>query len=57
MYDSLFNKLMTLDDSIEVFPGHDYGRRPSSTIGEERRTNYTLKPRTKQEFISFMAEP
>jgi len=57
MYDSLFNKLMTLDDSIEVFPGHDYGRRPSSTIGEERRTNYTLKPRTKQEFITFMAEP
>jgi glyoxylase-like metal-dependent hydrolase (beta-lactamase superfamily II) len=57
MYDSLFNKLMTLDDSIEVYPGHDYGRKPSSTIGEERRSNYTLKPRTKEEFIRFMAEP
>jgi glyoxylase-like metal-dependent hydrolase (beta-lactamase superfamily II) len=57
MYDSLFNKLMILDDSIEVYPGHDYGRKPSSTIGEERRTNYTLKPRTKEEFIKFMAEP
>jgi len=57
MYESLFNKLMTLDDSTEVYPGHDYGRKPSSTIGEERRTNYTLKPRTKEEFIKFMAEP
>jgi len=57
MYDSLFNKLMILDDSIEVYPGHDYGRKRSSTIGEERRTNYTLKPRTKEEFIKFMAEP
>ena len=57
MYDSLFDKLMILDDSIEVYPGHDYGRKPSSTIGEERRTNYTLKPRSKEEFIKFMAEP
>jgi glyoxylase-like metal-dependent hydrolase (beta-lactamase superfamily II) len=57
MYESLFNKLMVLDDSTEVYPGHDYGPRPSSTIGEERRTNYTLKPRTKEEFIKFMAEP
>lgn len=57
MYDSLFKKLMALDDSTEVYPGHDYGRKSSSTIGEERRTNYTLKPRTKDEFIKFMAEP
>lgn len=57
MYESLFNKLMTLDDSTEVYPGHDYGHKPTSTIGEERRTNYTLKPRTKQEFIKFMSEP
>jgi len=57
MYESLFNKLLKLDDATEVYPGHDYGGKPSSTIGEERRTNYTLKPRTKEEFIKFMAEP
>jgi glyoxylase-like metal-dependent hydrolase (beta-lactamase superfamily II) len=57
MYDSLFNKLMKLEDDIEVYPGHDYGKRPSSTIGEERRTNYTLEPRTTDEFVRFMAEP
>src|SRR5208282_2283413 len=44
MYDSLFNKLLKLNDSVEVYPGHDYGRKPSSTIGEERESNYTLEP-------------
>ena len=42
MYDSLFNKLLKLSDSVEVYPGHDYGPKPCSTIGEERRSNYTF---------------
>ncbi|MCW4047216.1 MAG: MBL fold metallo-hydrolase [Candidatus Bathyarchaeota archaeon] len=57
MYDSLFNKLMKLSDGVEVYPGHDYGPKPSSTIGEEKRTNYTLQPRTLAEFINFMRQP
>lgn len=57
MYDSLFHKIAVLDDDIEVYPGHDYGGSVSSTIGFEKRTNYTLHPRSKEEFIKFMAEP
>ena len=57
MYDSLFNKLMKLDDNIEVFPGHDYGPKPHSTIREEKRTNYVLKKRSLEEFVEFMREP
>jgi glyoxylase-like metal-dependent hydrolase (beta-lactamase superfamily II) len=57
MYDSLFNKLLKLGDEVEVYPGHDYGDKKSSTIGDERRLNYTLKPRTVEEFIEFLAEP
>ncbi|MEM2081577.1 MAG: MBL fold metallo-hydrolase [Candidatus Bathyarchaeia archaeon] len=57
MYDSLFNKLLRLDDDVEVYPGHDYGVRPSSTIGEERRSNYTLQPRSLEEFVEFMRTP
>ena len=38
-YDSLFGKLLKLPDQTEVWPGHDYGTRPSSTIGTERREN------------------
>ena len=57
MYDSLFNKLSKISDEVEVYPGHDYGAKPSSTMGEERRLNYTMKPRSLEEFIKFMAEP
>ncbi len=54
LYDSLFGKLANLDDKIEVYPGHNYGSKPYSTIGDEKRTNYVLKPRTKEEFLLFM---
>jgi len=57
MYHSLFHKLMKLDDGVEVYPGHDYGPTRHSTIGVERRTNYTLAKRTLAEFIEFMKEP
>lgn len=57
MYDSLFNKLLKLDDDVEVYPGHDYGANPYSTIGEERRLNYTLKPRSVEAFVEFIKEP
>ena len=56
MYDSLFNKILELEDSIEVYPGHDYGSTPTSTIGRERTSNYTLQPRTLKDFIEFMRE-
>jgi hydroxyacylglutathione hydrolase len=57
MYHSLFGKLMKLDDNVEVYPGHDYGPFPQSTIGIERKNNYTLKKRTLGEFIDFMKQP
>jgi len=56
LYDSLFGKLVKLDDELEVYPGHDYGERPHSKLGYEKKHNYTLKPRSRDEFIKFMAE-
>ncbi len=57
MYESLFHKLLKLDDAIEVYPGHDYGSTPSSTIGIEKKTNYTLEHRSLKDFVEFMKEP
>jgi glyoxylase-like metal-dependent hydrolase (beta-lactamase superfamily II) len=54
LYDSFFNKLLKLDDSVVVYPGHDYGPKSCSTIGEERKHNYVLQPRSLAEFTSFM---
>ena len=57
IYSSFFDKLLKLPDELEVYPGHDYGARPSSTIGHEKAHNYVLKPRTLREFLQFMKEP
>jgi hydroxyacylglutathione hydrolase len=57
LYDSLFNKLLKLDDAVLVYPGHDYGTKPFSTIGEEKKSNYTLKPRSIADFMDFMQTP
>ncbi len=50
-YDSLHQKLLTLDDDVEVYPGHDYGVSPTSTIGNERRTNPFLLRETFEAFV------
>ncbi|TLU81553.1 MAG: MBL fold metallo-hydrolase [Chlorobium sp.] len=38
-YASLHQKIMVLPDMTTVYPGHDYGTAPVSTIGHERITN------------------
>ena len=38
-WDSLHRLLEAAGDDVTVWPGHDYGCRPASTIGMERRTN------------------
>jgi len=57
LYNSLFNKILKLHDTVEVYPGHDYGSRASSTIGLERETNYVLQPRSLTAFLEFMSQP
>jgi hydroxyacylglutathione hydrolase len=57
MYESLFGKLIKLDDTVEVYPGHDYGDKSSSTIGQEKKSNYTLKDRSLKDFLEFMSQP
>ncbi|BAU23787.1 hydroxyacylglutathione hydrolase [Caldimicrobium thiodismutans] len=39
MMKSIKEKLLILPDETEVYPGHDYGPRPVSTIGHEKRFN------------------
>ncbi len=62
MYDSLHGKLMQLPDETEVYPAHGAGsmcgknmsKETSSTIGEQRKFNYALKPMSKSEFVGMM---
>src|SRR5215813_9270172 len=62
MYDSLHGKILKLADEVEVYPAHGAGsmcgrnmsKETSSTIGEQRKFNYALKPMSKDEFVQMM---
>jgi len=59
LYDSLHTKLMSLPDSVLVYPAHGAGSlcgknmraERSSTIGTERLTNYALQIKSREDFI------
>ena len=36
---SFRDKILTLPDDTVIRPGHDYGDRPTSTVGREKKTN------------------
>jgi hydroxyacylglutathione hydrolase len=59
LYDSINQKIASLPDDVVVYPAHgpgsncgkNLGPATSSTIGEEKTTNYALQPQTKEAFI------
>lgn len=53
LFESL-QKLKKLDDNIEIYPGHDYGEIPFSTIGGEKKTNPYFKCETKEQFLNLL---
>ncbi len=63
LYDSIYEKLLPLPDNTEVYPAHGAGslcgkslsKETWSTLGEQKKYNYALKPMTKEEFIKVVA--
>lgn len=56
MHHSLVHIVRSLPDELVVLPGHDYGKTPTSTIGREKAENDTLRVRSLDAFLKFMAE-
>jgi hydroxyacylglutathione hydrolase len=64
LYRSLHEKLLKLPDDTEIFPAHGAGSlcgrqmsaERSSTIGQQRRTNYALLARSEEEFIHLLTD-
>jgi glyoxylase-like metal-dependent hydrolase (beta-lactamase superfamily II)/rhodanese-related sulfurtransferase len=54
LYDSLFGKVMCLDDALLVYPAHDYKGRASTTLGAERTQNPRLQQRERSAFVELM---
>lgn len=60
LFDSLRNKIMTLNDDVIIYPGHgegsscgkDLSSETIGTLGDQKNTNYALRENmTKDEFI------
>ena len=50
-YESLHEKLMKLPPDTRVWPGHDYGIRPSSTVGDELKENPFILRESFESFV------
>ena len=64
LYRATRTQLLTLPDATRVFPAHGAGSacgkslstETSSTIGEQRRTNYALAPMSEDAFVAAVCE-
>jgi len=59
LYDSLHNKILPLSDDLIVYPAHGAGsacgknlsKETYDTLGNQKKTNYALQPKSKEQFI------
>jgi hydroxyacylglutathione hydrolase len=56
LYHSLFDVLYSLNDELVLYSGHNYGNALTSTIGQEKITNFVMQKRTEQEFVDMMGQ-
>ena len=64
MFDTIQNKILTLADHVIVYPAHgagsscgkSMGPETFSTIGEQKKSNYALKPQSKEEFVAAVTD-
>ena len=53
-YNSLFDRILKLPESIFVYPAHDYKGQKFSTIGEQKKTNPRLQVNSVEEYVNIM---
>ena len=56
LYHSLFDILGKMDENLVLYPGHNYGSTPISTLGKEKQNNFVLQKRSEQEFVELMGQ-
>ena len=56
LYHSLFSILVKMDENLVLYPGHNYGSTPISTLGKEKQNNFVLQKRLEQEFVELMGQ-
>lgn len=56
LYHSFFDILGKMDENLILYPGHNYGSTPISTLGKEKQNNFVLQNRSEQEFVELMGQ-
>ncbi|SMP11483.1 MBL fold metallo-hydrolase [Chryseobacterium profundimaris] len=64
LYDSLYNKILPLNDDITVYPAHGSGsacgknmqKETIDTLGNQKKTNYALNQNDKESFIKAVTD-
>jgi len=52
-YNSLYNKILKLGN-VDIYPGHDYGKKRIATLDEERESNKFLRCKSRDEFLELV---
>jgi len=64
LYDSLYEKILPLDDDIIVYPAHGAGsacgknmqKETLDTLGNQKKTNYALNQKDKESFVKAVTD-
>ncbi|MEA1850558.1 MBL fold metallo-hydrolase [Chryseobacterium sp. MHB01] len=64
LYESLYKKILPLDDDITIYPAHGAGsacgknmqKETTDTLGNQKKTNYALNQKDKESFIKAVTE-
>lgn len=64
LYDSLYNKILPLDDDITVYPAHGAGsacgknmqKETVDSLGNQKKTNYALNQKNRESFIKAVTD-
>ena len=54
LYNSVYKKLLTLPGSTIIYPGHNYGSKPTMTISENIKISNLLQASGEKDFIDRM---
>lgn len=52
MWRTLYERLLTLPRDLVLYPGHDYGHQPPSTLGQLATTNPVLRAPSREVFLA-----
>ena len=54
MYDTLTRRLAKIQNEVVLYPGHNYGGKPSAPMGDVRETNSYLQIKSLEDWLAVM---